>query len=47
MQMVENAQKQGQLSDYGCGDKLLWLEIATSSPGVSLYYKEMIQRSST
>jgi hypothetical protein len=35
--------KQGQLSDFGCGDRLLWLEIATSSPGVSSYYEEMIQ----
>ena len=39
--------KQGQLSDFGCGIKLLWLEIATSSPGVSLYYKEMVQCLST
>jgi hypothetical protein len=35
--MVKNAQKQGQLFDFGCGDKFLWLEIATSRPGVSLY----------
>ena len=43
----QNAQKQGQLLDFGCGDKLSWLEIAASSPGVRLYYVEMIQHSST
>jgi hypothetical protein len=33
---------------FGCGNAgLLWLENATSSPGVSLHYKEMIQRSTT
>jgi hypothetical protein len=45
--MVKNAQKQGQLFHFGCGDKLWWLEIATSSPGVCLYYEEMIQHLST
>ena len=43
-QMVEKAQKQGQLSDFGFGNGLLWLEIVNSSPGVSLYYEETIQR---
>ena len=42
MQMIEKAQKQGQLSDFGFGNGLLWLEIANSSPGVFLYYREMI-----
>jgi hypothetical protein len=32
---------------FGCGNGLLWLENATSSPGVSLHYKEMIQCSTT
>jgi len=46
MQIVEKAQKQGQLSDFGFGNGLLWLEIANSSPGASLYYEETIQCSS-
>jgi hypothetical protein len=47
MQKVGNPQKKGQHLDFGCGNKLLWLETATSSPGVSLHYEEMIQRPST
>jgi len=43
MQMIEKAQKQGQLSDFGFGNGLLWLEIANSSHGASLYYEETIQ----
>ena len=41
MQMVENPQKKGLHSDFGCSDNFLWLETATKSPGVSLYYEEM------
>ena len=44
--MVRNPQKKGQHSDFGCDDMLLWLETATNSPGVSLYYDEYIQCSS-
>jgi hypothetical protein len=40
---VKNAQKQHYLSDFGRSDKLFWLEIEKSNPGVSLYSKEMIQ----
>jgi hypothetical protein len=45
--MVKNPQKKGQHSDFGSGGKLLWLETATNSPGVSLYYEETIHSSRT
>jgi hypothetical protein len=43
----QKSQKKGQRLCFGCHDKFLWLETATSSLRVSLYFEEIIQHSST